>query len=137
MIARTHDTLLFFTTAGQVHWLKVYDVPQMGRAAKGRAVANVLELKAEEKVSALSRQYQLFSYEYDGANNLFELDILPSVISQPPSIKVLVNNKQVPADKFGMTQIGERFATLLDSAILTAGDSVTVLVYSAEVSNTL
>ncbi|MDR3077477.1 MAG: DNA gyrase subunit A [Planctomycetota bacterium] len=49
----THDYILFFTTKGQVHWLKVYDVPEMGRAAKGRAIANVLSLDAGEKVSAM------------------------------------------------------------------------------------
>ncbi|MCD8139853.1 MAG: DNA gyrase subunit A [Planctomycetaceae bacterium] len=49
----THDYILFFTTKGQVHWLKVYDVPEMGRAAKGRAIANVLSLDPGEKVSAM------------------------------------------------------------------------------------
>ncbi len=49
----THDYILFFTTKGQVHWLKVYDVPEMGRSAKDRAIANVLQLDANEKVSAM------------------------------------------------------------------------------------
>ena len=52
-VGSTHDYILFFTTRGQVHWLKVYDVPEMGRAAKGRAIANVLALEAGEKVSAM------------------------------------------------------------------------------------
>lgn len=49
----THDYILFFTTKGQVHWLKVYDVPEMGRAAKGRSIANLLSLDPGEKVSAM------------------------------------------------------------------------------------
>ncbi|MCC8191402.1 MAG: DNA gyrase subunit A, partial [Planctomycetes bacterium] len=49
----THDYIMFFTTKGQVHWLKVYDVPEMGRAAKGRSIANVLSLDSGEKVSAM------------------------------------------------------------------------------------
>ena len=49
----THDYIMFFTTKGQVHWLKVYDVPEMGRAAKGRAIANVLSLDPGEKISAM------------------------------------------------------------------------------------
>ena len=49
----THDYIMFFTTKGQIHWLKVYDVPEMGRAAKGRAIANVLSLDAGEKISAM------------------------------------------------------------------------------------
>ncbi len=49
----THDYILFFTTKGQVHWLKVYGVPEMGRAAKGRAIANLLSLDPGERVSAM------------------------------------------------------------------------------------
>jgi DNA gyrase subunit A len=49
----THDYILFFTTKGQVHWLKVFEVPEMGRAAKGRAIANVLSLDPGEKISAM------------------------------------------------------------------------------------
>lgn len=43
-IASTHDYILFFTDDGKVHWLKVYDVPQMGRTSRGRAIVNLLEL---------------------------------------------------------------------------------------------
>ena len=49
----THDYILFFTTRGQVHWLKVYEIPEMGRAAKGRSIANLLSLQEGEKVSAM------------------------------------------------------------------------------------
>ncbi len=52
-VGSTHDYILFFTTKGQVHWLKVYDVPEMGRAAKGRSIANVLSLDPGEKISAM------------------------------------------------------------------------------------
>jgi DNA gyrase subunit A len=51
-VASTHSYLLFFTTAGKVYWLKVHEIPQAGRAARGRAVTNLLQLKAEEKLSA-------------------------------------------------------------------------------------
>lgn len=49
----THSYLLFFTNFGQVYWLKVYDIPQMGRTSAGRALPNVISLKPEEKVSAV------------------------------------------------------------------------------------
>jgi len=52
-VASTHDYILFFSNAGQVHWLKVYDIPEMGRAAKGRALANVLALREGERISAM------------------------------------------------------------------------------------
>jgi DNA gyrase subunit A len=52
-VGLTHDYMLFFTNQGQVHWRKVYDIPQMGRAAKGRSIANFLELQEAEQVSAV------------------------------------------------------------------------------------
>ncbi len=49
--ASTHDYLLFFTDRGRCHWVKVYDLPQLGRAARGRSLANLLALAQGEKVS--------------------------------------------------------------------------------------
>lgn len=51
-IASTHDYILFFTNIGKVHWLKVYDIPQASRIAKGKAIINLLELEPNEKISA-------------------------------------------------------------------------------------
>jgi DNA gyrase subunit A len=51
-VASTHSYLLFFTTTGKVYWLKVHEIPQAGRAARGRSITNVLNLKPEEKLSA-------------------------------------------------------------------------------------
>jgi DNA gyrase subunit A len=51
-VASTHSYLLCFTTAGKVYWLKVHEVPQAGRAARGRSIANLLRLRPEEKLSA-------------------------------------------------------------------------------------
>ncbi|MFW5856925.1 MAG: DNA gyrase C-terminal beta-propeller domain-containing protein, partial [Planctomycetota bacterium] len=52
-IASTHDYILFFTDKGQVYWLKVYDIPQMGRVAKGRALVNVLEIGKGETITSM------------------------------------------------------------------------------------
>src|ERR1051326_3286595 len=51
-VASTHSYLLFFTTTGKVFWLKVHEIPQAGRAARGRSITNLLSLKPEEKLSA-------------------------------------------------------------------------------------
>ncbi|MEN6375709.1 MAG: DNA gyrase subunit A [Smithella sp.] len=51
-IASTHHYLLIFTNTGKVHWLKVYQLPQAGRAAKGKAIVNLLNLASGERVSA-------------------------------------------------------------------------------------
>lgn len=53
--ASTHDYLMFFTNMGRVYVERVHEVPDMGRAAKGRSIANLLELRADEKVAALIR----------------------------------------------------------------------------------
>jgi len=49
-VASTHAYILFFTTRGRVHWLKVHELPQLGRAARGKALANVLSLQDGERV---------------------------------------------------------------------------------------
>jgi len=51
-IASTHDYILFFTDRGRVLWLKVYDVPELGRTSRGRAVVNLLQLRAGEKITS-------------------------------------------------------------------------------------
>ncbi len=52
-VANTHDTLLSFTNKGKVFWIKVYDLPQAGRNAKGKPVINLLQLEEGEKVEAV------------------------------------------------------------------------------------
>jgi DNA gyrase subunit A len=53
--ASTHDYLMFFTNSGRVYVERVHEIPDMGRAAKGRSIANLLELRADEKIAALIR----------------------------------------------------------------------------------
>jgi len=53
LIANTHATILCFTNLGRVYWLKVYDIPQAGRGARGKPIVNLLSLDEGEKVSAI------------------------------------------------------------------------------------
>jgi DNA gyrase subunit A len=53
--AGTHDHLMFFTNTGRVYVERVHEIPDMGRAAKGRNIANLLELKQDERIAALIR----------------------------------------------------------------------------------
>jgi len=53
--ASTHDYLMFFTNTGRVYVERVHEVPDMGRAAKGRSIANLLELKTGETIAAMIR----------------------------------------------------------------------------------
>ena len=50
-VASTHAYLLFFTTKGKVHWRKVYDLPQLARDSRGRAVVNLLNLAEGEQIT--------------------------------------------------------------------------------------
>ncbi len=49
----THSYILFFTTRGKVYWKKVYELPQAGRSAMGKAIVNLLNLSPEEKIAAI------------------------------------------------------------------------------------
>ena len=49
----THDTLLFVTDRGQLHWLKVYKIPEGSRTAKGKAVVNLINLVADEQIQSI------------------------------------------------------------------------------------
>jgi DNA gyrase subunit A len=51
-VASTHEYVLFFTQNGQVYWLKVYDIPQHGRAARGRPIVNLIQIKPGERIAA-------------------------------------------------------------------------------------
>ncbi|HUU09550.1 MAG TPA: DNA gyrase subunit A [Phycisphaerae bacterium] len=50
-VASTHDYILFFSNMGQCYWQKVYDIPQMSRQAKGRAIVNLLSLRQDETIA--------------------------------------------------------------------------------------
>ena len=52
-IASTHDTILCFSTRGKLYWLKVYEVPQASRTARGRPLVNLLPLEDGERVTAI------------------------------------------------------------------------------------
>ena len=60
-IATTHSYILLFTNLGRVHWLKVHEVPQLGRAAKGKALVNFLQVQPGELVTAMIpiRQFEI------------------------------------------------------------------------------
>ncbi|MGH9892142.1 MAG: DNA gyrase subunit A, partial [bacterium] len=67
-IASTHDYLMFFSNKGQVYWLKVHEIPQAGRAARGKPVVNCIAIRPDEQIAALvpvreftEEQYLIFA----------------------------------------------------------------------------
>jgi DNA gyrase subunit A len=66
LVTSTHDTILCFTNMGKVYWLRVFEIPQASRAAKGRPMVNLLPLDADERVTAI-----LPIREYDADHYIF------------------------------------------------------------------
>ncbi|MCC6360330.1 MAG: DNA gyrase subunit A [Phycisphaerales bacterium] len=68
-VASTHDYMLFFTNRGRVYWLRVYDLPSMGRTSRGRSLANLLTMQTNERhvailpVSAFEEKFVFFCTE--------------------------------------------------------------------------
>ena len=52
-IATAHQYLLIFTNLGRAYWLKVYDIPELTRNARGRAIVNILQLQPEETITSI------------------------------------------------------------------------------------
>ncbi|MBW9263389.1 MAG: DNA gyrase subunit A [Candidatus Thiodiazotropha sp. (ex. Lucinisca nassula)] len=65
-VASTHDTILCFSNLGKVYWLKVYELPQAGRNARGKPIVNLLPLESEEQINAILpvRDYQEDRYVF-------------------------------------------------------------------------
>ncbi len=65
-VASTHDTILCFSSAGKVYWLKVYELPQAGRNARGKPMVNLLPLEENERISAVLpiREYEENKYVF-------------------------------------------------------------------------
>jgi DNA gyrase subunit A len=52
-VASTHDYILFFTARGRVHWLKVHQVPQTGRTARGRPIVNLIRINKDDRIAEM------------------------------------------------------------------------------------
>ena len=70
-VASTHDTILCFSSRGKVYWLKVYEVPQASRGARGRPLVNLLPLEEGERISAILpiREYTDDAYIFMATRN--------------------------------------------------------------------
>ncbi|MGE0079910.1 MAG: DNA gyrase subunit A [Thiohalomonadaceae bacterium] len=65
-VANTHDTILCFSSRGRVYWLKVYELPQAGRGARGKPIVNLLPLEPDERINAVLpvREYEEGKYVF-------------------------------------------------------------------------
>ncbi|HYQ71311.1 MAG TPA: DNA gyrase subunit A, partial [Gammaproteobacteria bacterium] len=77
-IASTHDTILCFSSRGKVYWLKVYELPQAGRASRGKPIVNLLPLESDERINAI-----LPVREFSGDHYVFMATALGTVKKTP------------------------------------------------------
>jgi DNA gyrase subunit A len=63
-VASTHNTILFFTDKGRCHWLKVYEIPEGAKNSKGRAIQNLLQLEAGDKIRTFINVPNLTDEDY-------------------------------------------------------------------------
>ncbi|AUQ24616.1 DNA topoisomerase (ATP-hydrolyzing) subunit A [Dickeya zeae] len=66
LVANTHDTILCFSSRGRLYWLKVYQLPEASRGARGRPIINLLPLEQDERITAI-----LPVREYEEGMNVF------------------------------------------------------------------
>jgi DNA gyrase subunit A len=69
-VARTHNTLLFFTERGKCYWLKVYQIPKGERAHKGRAIQNLIQIESGDRVMAFITVEDLGDEEFVKEHNI-------------------------------------------------------------------
>ena len=129
-VASTHSYVLFFTTAGKVYWLKVHEIPQAGRAARGRSITNLLSLSLEEKLSAVLpvREFQEGRYVlFATRRGLVKKTDLMQYASPRPSGIIAITLEQ------GDEVIGVRLTDAAKQVILSTRDGQAIRFEESEV----
>jgi len=126
--ASTHDYLMFFTNAGRVYVERVHEIPDMGRASKGRSIANILELKADEKIASLIRVPAKY-----GPNKEDQTWLQPHFVffaTQQGIVKKTALGEFANVRKGGIIAIGiEPADTLIDVKLTTGQDEVVLITH--------
>lgn len=96
----------------------------------------ILRRNIWKKITEDSKQYQQFSFFYDGSDNLFNVGIQESSDGDVPNTKVLVNNNKVSAKDYSYVTLNDAVYLKVSQTLLTAGDKVDIYIFnSTEVSN--
>ena len=131
--ANTHDYLMFFTNSGRVYVERVHEIPDLGRASKGRSIANVLELKHNEKIADVIRVQAVYGEKKEDLT--WQQDRCIFFTTRSGTVKKTALNdfanvrrggiiaiKIVPGD----TLIEARFTTGHDDVILVTADGQSI-----------
>jgi len=81
--------------------------------------------------SYFSKQYQVFTFNYDGSTNLFFVDILPDPEVDVPNTKIVINKRLLSSDKHKYANVVDKLAIIIDPVELTIGDTVFISIYSS------
>ncbi|MCC6661972.1 MAG: DNA gyrase subunit A [Phycisphaerales bacterium] len=116
-VASTHDDLLCFTTTGRVFKIKVYELPEMGRTAKGRPLVNLLEMKEGEKTCAY-----LAIKDFESGSHYLTFVSTGGIVKRT-ALKAYSN-----VNKSGIIAVGLREGdALLDVALTTGSDDIVIV----------
>src|SRR5438477_6548021 len=127
--ATTHDFLMFFTESGRAYVEKVYEIPEMGRAAKGRSIANILELRANEKIAATIRvQSKRAGTGPNAADNTWDENLHIVFATRSGIVKKSNLSDYANVRKGGIIAIQIEAGDRLIDANLTSGNNELVLI---------
>ena len=124
--ASTHDYLMFFTNMGRVYVERVHEIPDMGRAAKGRSIANLLELKQGETIAALIRVLSKTNPNKEDVT--WEQKGFVFFATKQGTVKKTALNEFANVRKGGIIAIGIDPGDTLIDVKLTAGQNEVVLI---------
>jgi len=124
--ASTHDYLMFFTNKGRVYVERVHEIPDMGRASKGRSIANLLQLQAEEKIAALIR---IISKADNNREDItWQQDNFLFFATQKGTVKKTALSEFANVRKGGIIAIGIETGDELMDVKLTSGHDEVILI---------
>jgi DNA gyrase subunit A len=124
--ASTHDYLMFFTNTGRAYVERVHEIPDMGRASKGRSIANLLELKEGETIAALIRI--VARTEPDKADSTWQQEGFLFFATRKGTVKKTELSDFANVRKGGIIAIGIEEGDALIEAKLTSGKDQVVLI---------
>lgn len=119
-VATTHNYLLFFTEKGKCYWLRVYEIPEAGKAAKGRAVQNLINIEPDDKIRAFIPVLNLSDEEY--LSNNYIMMCTKNGIIKKTTLEAYSRPRQN-----GINAVTVREGDILLEALLTDGKSEIIM----------
>lgn len=119
-VATTHNYLLFFTEKGKCYWLRVYEIPEAGKAAKGRAVQNLINIEPDDKIRAFIPVLNLSDEEY--LSNNYIMMCTKNGIIKKTTLEAYSRPRQN-----GINAVTVREGDILLEALLTDGQSEIIM----------